>query len=91
MAARRLAKLAAAARRLDSKMQKEAVVGAVAGLLGRAALSAGKLAIRNPGTALTVGLGGAASAGSYRQHKAGFDPKVQKAMLGDIPVPPGAQ
>jgi hypothetical protein len=70
-------------------MQKEAVVGAIAGMLGRAAAGAGKLAVKNPGTAITAGLGGVGAVGSYRQHKAGFDPNVQKAMLGDTPVPPG--
>jgi hypothetical protein len=49
---------------------------------------------RNPGkafgTALGVGAGVPAAIGKQRQYKAGFDPAVQQAMMGQTPRPPGA-
>ena len=86
MAASRLAKLAAVSRQLNAGIQKEAVLG----LVGGALRAAGALAKKYPAGALTAGVGTLGAAGTYRQHKAGFDPEVQKARLGDIPVPPGA-
>jgi hypothetical protein len=53
----------------------------------------GGLAAKNPGKALgvaaTLGLGGAGALGKKRQYAAGFDPEVQKTMLGPTPTPPG--
>jgi hypothetical protein len=71
-------------------MEKEAFVFRLADKALRAGMS---LAARRPlataGTVAGVGLGGVSAIGSYRQNKSGFDPEVQKARLGDIPVPPG--
>jgi hypothetical protein len=80
---------------MRERLAKLAFVG---GLL-RAGVAAGKavgnLALKHPGkaagAALTGGLAGASAVGTYRQTKAGFDPSVRKAMLGEPPTPPGAQ
>lgn len=80
----RLAKLAATSRRLQAGIK-------VAGVLADAAF---RTAFKHPvGTAAVVGgtvLGGMGAKGTYRQAKAGFDPKVQQIMMGDTPTPPGA-
>ena len=82
MAASRLAKLAAVSRRLDYGMQKEAILG----LAARGATALGKLMLKNP---VATGVTAIGSVGAYRQNKAGFDPEVLKARLGEAPVPPG--
>jgi ABC-type thiamin/hydroxymethylpyrimidine transport system permease subunit len=72
-----------------------------AGLLGAAAKGAwgvgkglGALAMRKPGATLGVGLGAGlgvvGAKGKYDQYKAGFNPEVQKSMMGQPPTPPGA-
>lgn len=81
----RLAKLAQVGRALDKR----------AGVLGRlvsAPLKAGgKLALKHPGMTAAAGLTGASAAigskGKYNEFKTGFDPAVQKQMLGLPPIP----
>jgi hypothetical protein len=94
----RLAKLAARSAQLrEAVVEKRAFVASLAKGIGSLGLKAGKLvgkqAIKNPvGTATTalVGYAGVQGArGKYKQYKAGFDPTVQKAMLGQPPTPPG--
>lgn len=70
----RLSKLATRASELrNASLEKEAVIGKALNILG-----AGATALAMPGAAM----------GTYRQHKAGFDPNMQKVMLGQTPVPP---
>ena len=75
----RLAKLAHTSAKLRRGIFKEAGLGGY--LLGAA--------IKHPGKALgTLGLGAlgaAGSVGTFQKHRAGFDPEVQKAMLGPVP------
>lgn len=91
----RLAKLAARSQQLRKiAMQKQAIIGALA---GRAAVSAGKWAAKNPGQAAVGGLAAGLTAaaapgavkGTYQEHMAGFRPDVQQAA--QAPVPPGAR
>ena len=86
----RLAKLAARSQQLRKiAMQKQAILGAIAGT----AVGAGKWAVKNPGKALTGGLMTAmapgAVKGTYQEHMTGFRPDVQQAA--QAPVPPGAR
>ena len=80
------------------------ILGAIgsggAGLMaatGRGVMKAGTYAAKNPGSAAMMGLGAMGTVagvkgavGKYQQNKAGFDPEVQKMMLGQPPTPPGA-
>ena len=82
-----LAKLAHRSAQLRQAAIKEA---GLVGAIGSAAKSLGGYAIENPGKALFGSLavaGGVSGAkGKYKQYKAGFDPAVQQAMLGNPPV-----
>lgn len=93
MAAQRLAKLAAISRQITSGVEKKAFVSAALRLGGKAAGLGLKMLDKYPKASLSTlaatGLGAVATKGAYRQNKAGFDPEVQKAMLGNTPVPPG--
>jgi hypothetical protein len=87
----RLAKLARTSGKLRTKV-------AAVGLLGKLLnplRTAKRWARKNPGSAIGAtavgGLGVMGAAGSYRSNKAGFDPQVQKAMLGPTPTPPGTE
>ncbi len=84
----RLQKLAARSAQL-----RNAAFSKQAGLLGSAASGVSRWATNNPGKALFGAMGVAGSAaegkGKYKQFKTGFDPTVQKAMLGQAPNPPG--
>jgi hypothetical protein len=84
-----LAKLACRSAQL-----RRAVLQKQAGLAGAALKTLGGAAAKHPVMAALGGLGavqgGAGAVGKYREHKSGFDPAVQQAMLGQPPVPPGA-
>lgn len=41
------------------------------------------------GVGMTAATGVPAAAGKTQQYKAGFDPRVQQAMMGQAPIPPG--
>jgi hypothetical protein len=95
----RLAKLASTSAKLRSGIEKQAILGAIAAGLGRAALAGGKAvgsyAVRNPLKAgmmgLTGALGTSGAVGVYRQNKAAYTPALREAMLGRPPVPPGEE
>ena len=93
MAAQRLAKLAAISRQLTAGVEKRAFIGGVLRLAGSAGKVGLKMLDKYPKATLTgalgTGMAAVAGKGAYQQHKAGFDPEVQKAMLGNTPVPPG--
>lgn len=81
----RLAKLACTSATIRRALVKRAgVLGAIGGY-----------AVKNPATAALAGgtavLGGMGAKGTYQKNKAGFDPVVQKHMLGQTPVPPGSE
>ena len=59
--------------------------GKQTGALGLLARNPGKTAVG----ALTTATGVPAAAGKTQQYKAGFNPQVQQAVMGQPPVPPG--
>lgn len=82
----KLAELAARSKELrDASFEKEAFLGTAA----RVAMKAGRLAVKNPGAALGVGLTAAMAPGaaksSWQKYQTGFDPDVQQQMLGPAP------
>lgn len=83
----RLAELSKISARLRAGIQKKS------SLAGAALKGATKLIMKRPIQAAAggagLGLGALGAVGKKRQYQAGFDPEVQKAMLGPTPTPPG--
>lgn len=84
---KKLARLA----QVSAALRKEA-------FLGSAVKGVGKWMMKSPGNALTGGLaamgtgfGIVGAKGKFKQYKAGFDPEVQKVMMGQAPSPPGSE
>lgn len=89
----RLAKFASTSRMLHrAVLIKEGGLLSALGSVGKGAFSLAKSFPKTTATVgLTAALGAGSAVGKYRQYKAGFDPQVQKATMGQAPVPPGAQ
>jgi hypothetical protein len=79
----------ATVRAFKDELQK---IAGVLGALGKAGVGMFKAApVPTTVAALTLAGGAAAAKGKYKQYQAGFDPAVQRAQMGQAPVPPGVQ